>query len=303
MNKKLIISLFLCLLVFISCSSENKDWENTVSKNSITAYEDYLKLYPQGKFADEAKSRIETIYFEKAEATNTISAYEDFLKRYSEGQLADEARSNIEAIYFDQAKSVNSVEAYEDFLNRYSEGQFADRAHSKIEALLFDQAKSVNSVEAYEDFLEKYPDGKFTDQARQMLEKIFPSFSKEKAFKIESISSVVGTGEVSFTKGKKPNTLKITINVTAPVVNGKTCLGCGSLIRIAPNLKVPINPFFTPMKQQGVSVSFKNMVLEGPNPADAIEFIVSGPQGATLKKEGNGFRLVKGEAHFLKTKK
>jgi hypothetical protein len=266
MNKKLLIPLFLCFLVFISCSSETKDWENTVSKNSITAYEDYLKLYPQGKFADEAKSRIETIYFEKAEAANTIRAYEEFLKRYSEGQSADSARSKIEAIYFEQAKS-------------------------------------VNSIEAYEDFLERYPEGNSADQARQMLEEIFPSFSKEKVFKIESISSVAGTGEISFTKGSKPNTLKITINVTAPVVNGKTCLGCGSLIQIAPNLKVPINPFFTPMKQQGVSVSFKNMVLEGPNPADAVEFIVSGPQGATLKKEGNGFRLVKGEAHFLKTKK
>jgi hypothetical protein len=303
LNKKLLIPLFLCFLVFISCSGEKKNWENAISKNSIAAYEDYLELYPQGKFADEAKLRIETIYFEKAEATNTIKTYEDFLKRYSEGQFADRARSKIEAIYFDQAKSVNSVEAYEDFLKRYSEGQFADRARSEIEALLFDQAKTLNSVEAYEDFLEKYPEGKFADQARQMLEEIFPSFSKEKVFKIESISSVVGTGEVSFTKGSKPNTLKITINVTAPVVNGKTCLGCGSLIRIAPNLKVPIKPFFTPMKQQGESVSFNNMVLEGPNPTDAVEFIVSGPQGATLKKEGNGFRLVKGEAHFLKTKK
>jgi len=265
MNKKLLIPLLLCFLVFISCSGEKKDWKNAESENSITAYEDYLKQYPQGKFADEARSRIETIHFEKAETANTIEAYADFLKRYAEGDFADKARSKIEAIYFDQAKAANSIEAYEDFLKRYPEGEVAD-------------------------------------QARKMLEEIYPSFSREKVLRIESVSSVVGTGEVSFTKGSKPNTLKITINVTAPVVNGKTCMGCGILIRIAPNLKVPIEPFFTPMKQPGQSVSFKNMVLEGPTSAEAAEFIVSGPQGATLKKEGNGFRLVKGEAHFLKKK-
>jgi len=80
-------------------------------------------------------------------------------------------------------------------------------------------------------------------------------------------------------------------------------LGCGTLIRLAPNLQIPIKPFFTPMMQPGQSVSFKNMVLEGPAPPDAAEFIVSGPQGATLKKEGSAFRLVEGETNLLKKRK
>jgi uncharacterized protein YlxP (DUF503 family) len=269
MEAKMKIALFtpllLCLLVSISCSGEKKDWKNAQSENSITAYEDYLKQYPQGEFADEARSQIETIHFEKAETANTIEAYADFLERYPQGELADRVRSTVQGIHFDKAKA-------------------------------------TNSVESYQDFLDKYPEGEIADQARKMLEEIYPSFSSQKVLRIESASSVVGTGEVSFTKGSKSNTLKITINVTAPVVNGKTCMGCGSLVQLAPNLKVPVKPFFTPMKQPGQSVSFINMVLEGPTSAEAAEFIVSGPPGATLKKEGNGFRLVKGEAHFLKKK-
>lgn len=303
MSKKLLISVFLCFLVCFSCSSEKKDWKNAASKHTITAFEDYLKLYPQGKFADEARLRIDSIYFEKAETTNTIEAYEKFLQRNSEGQYADRVRLKIEATYFGQAKTINSIEAYEDFLEKYPQGKIADEVKLRLDTLYFEQAFSVNSVKAYEDFLEKYPEGKFAEQARQKLEEIFPSFSKEKVLKITSLSSIVGTGEISFTKGSDPNTLKVTININAPVVDGMSCLGCGSLIRITPNLKVSINPFFTPMKFQGSNVSFNNMAMEGPNPADAAEFIVSGPQGATLKKEGNGFRLVTGEAHFLNTKK
>lgn len=132
MNKKLLVSLLLCIFIFFSCSGEKKDWKYAESENSITAYEDYLKKYPQGKFADEARSWIKTIYFEKAEAANTIEAYDDFLKRYVEGDFADKARSKIEAIYFDQAKAANSIEAYIDFLKRYPNNNFA----SEVEELL-----------------------------------------------------------------------------------------------------------------------------------------------------------------------
>ncbi|MGB7294175.1 MAG: hypothetical protein WBC70_01170 [Candidatus Aminicenantales bacterium] len=266
MSKKVFILVLLCSLIFISCSGENKDWKNAESERSIAAYEDYLQRYPRGKFAEEGLSRIEALQYEKAESTNTIEAYSDFLKRYAKGEFADKARSRVEAIHFDAAKT-------------------------------------ANSIEAYQGFLERYPQGDVAAQARKMLEEIFPSFSTERVLEIESVSAVVGTGEISFTEGRAPDSLKITINVSAPVVDGKTCLGCGTLVRIAPNLKVPIEPFFTPMKQQGQSVSFKNMVLEGPTSADVTEFIVSGPEGATLKKEGNGFRLVEGEARFLKKSK
>jgi tetratricopeptide (TPR) repeat protein len=262
MNKKLLILLLLCFSIFFSCSGEEKDWKYAESENSIAAYENYLKQYPQGKFVDEARPSIEKIYFEKAKAADTIEAYEEFLKRYAEGD-------------------------------------FADKAHSKIEVIYFDQAKAANSVEACDDFLKRYPEGEYAYQARQILEEIYPSFSKDKVLKIESISSIVGTGEISFTKGSKPNTLKITLNATTPVVNGNACMFCGALIRIAPNLKVPIRPFFIATKQPGATSMSFNTVIQGPISAEATKFIISGPQGAILKKKGNGFRLVEGEAHFL----
>ncbi len=193
MNKKLIIPLFLCFLVFISCSSEKKDWKNAESENSITAYEDFLNRYSEGEFTDEARSRIETIYFEKAEAANTIEAFDDFLKRYSEGDFADKARFKIETLYFEKAEAANTIEAFDDFLKRYPEGDFADKAHFKIETIYFNQAKAANSINAYIDFSKRYPNTNFANEVEELLKKkgtIVELIQKE-LFLIEGLSKDV----------------------------------------------------------------------------------------------------------------
>jgi hypothetical protein len=123
-------------------------------------------------------------------------------------------------------------------------------------------------------------------------------FSKDKVVTMQSISSIVGQGEASFAKGGQAETLQVQVSGTIPVVNGKSCLFCVNLIRLGPNLKVPLDPFFKEQAQQGESVAV-DLGLEGPIPESVAEFILSGPNGAILRKEGNGFFLVEGEAYFV----
>jgi hypothetical protein len=94
-------SLYLILLVvllFGGCATMQNRWKNTEAINTIAAYENFLKRYPEGTLADEARSRIEKLYFEHARAEDTISSYEDFLKRYPEGVFAAEATSRRERL-------------------------------------------------------------------------------------------------------------------------------------------------------------------------------------------------------------
>ncbi len=134
------------------------------------------------------------------------------------------------------------------------------------------------------------------------------SFSKEKVVEIDSISESVGKGEVFFKKGKKSNKLIGEVNGTVPVIEGgKWCPFCMELIRIAPNLKVPLtfftdNPYKQPKPFIVESVEFKAAVLDVPISSDATKFIVSGSKGATLKKEGRGFLLIEGEAYLWQIK-
>jgi len=137
MNKKLIIPLFLCFLVFISCSGEKKDWKMAESENSITACEDFLKQYPQGKFVDKARSKIEAIYFDQAKAANSINAYNDFLKRYPNTNFANEIQELLE----EKGTMVELTTMEELFLIEGLSGGISDRCWLAYQAFLENKSK------------------------------------------------------------------------------------------------------------------------------------------------------------------
>lgn len=98
MDRNKLIPLLLCFLVFISCSGsgEKKDWRNAKSENSISAYEDYLKLYPEGQFIESAITKIEAIDFEQAKAGGDINEYLIFLKLYPDSDFVSEITELLE---------------------------------------------------------------------------------------------------------------------------------------------------------------------------------------------------------------
>lgn len=132
MVRSILIVLLLCYSAQLSCSPERTDWRKAQSEGSISGYEAYLTQYPQGQFADEAKSSIETIHFTDAEAANTIEAYEDYLERYSQGQFAERAHSQIHAISLEKAKTSDEIGDYVEFLNLYPNSPLASEAEQLL---------------------------------------------------------------------------------------------------------------------------------------------------------------------------
>ena len=183
--------VMVVVLVFIAgCASEKKDWEKAKSENTITAYEEFLKQYPKGEFADQSRTRIEKIYFKRAQTKNTIPAYKDFLKRYPKGTFADSARVEIEYFYFEQAQVKNTITAYEDFLKRYSQGPLADSARTRIEKLYFENAESKNTIQAYEEFLKNYPKSQFFSKITEKIEVLECETTQKRGKKKETAKSL-----------------------------------------------------------------------------------------------------------------
>ena len=115
-----------------------------------------------------------------------------------------------------------------------------------------------------------------------------------------SISPITGDGKARFSKGDQIGQIRAEVEGTIPVIDGKSCYFCLKTIEIAADVKVPFTPFFTEVKSQGGSITLKNFSISGPSePEGAAQFIVAGPQGATLEKKGKGFILLKGNAHIL----
>lgn len=87
-NSALIIFLMtICVFLAGFSSCEEKAFKRAEKQNTITAYEQFLKKYPNGKFSWMAAQRIEWFSLEQAQDKNTIEAYEDYLRRFPEGNF------------------------------------------------------------------------------------------------------------------------------------------------------------------------------------------------------------------------
>lgn len=101
--------LGLVVMVSLNCNSSKKDWEEAELENTISAYETFIALNPNGSFAGKAKIRLEQLCFEEAYYINTIPAYKDFLKRYQSGDLAEKAHEKIENLNRTRKTAVQNI--------------------------------------------------------------------------------------------------------------------------------------------------------------------------------------------------
>lgn len=231
----------------------------------------------------------------------------------------------------------NTIQAYEDFLQAHPDGEFAAGAKAKIESIYLDQAKKTNTISAYREFLQRYPDGKLAEEAQSHIEKIYPSFSADTPLKIDSVPEATWGGNVLFEKIDDEGFVHFSLTGTMKVKgSGKEIpIFCCQQIELAPELRLSTDIFnkkdmkaITTTKKSNIKQHLKieKVTVNGktyntikqPYEVDRIEydpvhgkvkleqegveFIISGPNGAKLKKEGNGFLLVEGEAKLFNKK-
>jgi hypothetical protein len=123
-------------------------------------------------------------------------------------------------------------------------------------------------------------------------------FSTDVVLKIPGIAKSVGSGDCIFSKAGETGKSNVKISGTIPVLDGVICLCCVETITIGPKMKIQLN-LFTPKKQPGASTSL-NLSLSWDDTEEPNVYILSGPEGAKLKKVEDGFLLIEGEAFFVK---
>ena len=169
-------------------------FETAKSVDTIEAYEAFLKQYPEGVLANEARIRLNNLYEERdwndTNLRNTITAYEEFLKKYPRGKFVDEARSKLEPLYFQKAVEKNTITAYEEFLKKYPQSNNLNEVLSKLETLREKEKQHIKSewlrttqadtIDAYLQFLVDFVGKEFTQDA---LQKIFLKAFKDPRFK------------------------------------------------------------------------------------------------------------------------
>jgi hypothetical protein len=124
------------------------------------------------------------------------------------------------------------------------------------------------------------------------------AFETDSVMEIPGLAKPVGQGSCKFRQADEAGMILITINGIMPVVDGKTCQCCVDLIDIGPNLRVYLSQFKS-IDGSGRAAIGADMTLKDPVQEDGGNYILSGPDGAILKKIGSGFQLVSGLAYYV----
>lgn len=193
-------------------------WYNATYQNTISGYEHYLLLYPNGRHADEAKNQIDELKRKEAAKekaawdncclVNMSSAYSKYIKEYPSGTYISEAKEKYKECKdkedWSRASSTNTYSSYKWYLITHPHGNFVgnakviirrleeeERKHqqeeSEREEKQWNRAKTLNTIESYRSYISFNPRGKYVSQANYQIEQLRNKKNKENDYNIALI--------------------------------------------------------------------------------------------------------------------
>lgn len=164
-------------------------YKATVSGNRLEGLLSYLKAYPNGRHAEEAKRilAVERVpddrAFERAVTENTVEAMLAYLQEYPRGLHAEEARTwegrHRDDQAFEQAMSESTIEAMASYLKSFPRGLHLNEAQGELafrRAVAGERAGGKADLAAMVDHLKKHPDSRFVEEARRRIAGILARF-------------------------------------------------------------------------------------------------------------------------------
>jgi hypothetical protein len=103
-----LVSLCVFGAVLSGCGAIPTDagtFESARTQDSLSAYQAYLKSYPEGMHRDDALARVDELDFAAARKGNTGPAYSNYLKKHPSGRFVADAWKLTGQILLDQAIS------------------------------------------------------------------------------------------------------------------------------------------------------------------------------------------------------
>jgi outer membrane protein assembly factor BamD (BamD/ComL family) len=149
--------VLICVAMLSACSSPQKDFKKAQDQDTEAAYQNYLRKYSDGPFAQQARDRIAVIEAEDAwkqldVANTTPEALEEYARKYPQSAHANEATERViatrRATAWDKARTENSLESLQMFVQQYPEGVEADQARAQIDQMNAANSKVMSSKAA-----------------------------------------------------------------------------------------------------------------------------------------------------------
>jgi hypothetical protein len=187
----------------LKITQKEKKAIETSPAGKAALYERFADLYPDSRFASEAKDRADSTSYEVAKEVGSINSYSNYLKKYPDSEYSEEmqlkkdkltfsallnsqdveslaehlkeetneeriglVKNRIDELTFAQAKYDNNTVSLEGYIIDYPEGRFVLEAKQLIEDIKYNHAKFRDTIDSYRKYLDEYPDGKYTEEAK-----------------------------------------------------------------------------------------------------------------------------------------
>ena len=137
---------------------EKQRYESACKKGTLEAFQEYIKLYPKGKYTVDVKNRIEDYnLWSEAVKTNTVEAYNHYISTSKFKSFKDKATEAItELLSVDKWKSIQSsknIAEIEMFIKTYPKSSCIDSAQKRIHELKgVDFYLANDLINAYQEF-------------------------------------------------------------------------------------------------------------------------------------------------------
>ena len=137
-------------------------------KDKIEEYEAFVEKYPNSPQIEGAKQKILEKEYEMVLLTSTDDAFERFIQKYPDAPQSKELRAKQMQMNYVQARQLNTLNVYNNFLRKFPESPYTKEISSIRDSLAYLQAKSINTPEAYKNFVSKYPNAKQVAQVMEL---------------------------------------------------------------------------------------------------------------------------------------
>ena len=176
-------------------AEEDEAYESAKGSGTAAAYGEYLRSYPNGRYAEEARrqqgeaqNRADDAAYAQAQEAATASAYAQYLREYPSGRHAAEARrkrgeaqNRADDAAFARAQEAATASAYAQYLHEYPSGRHAAEARRKRgeaqkreDHAAYARAQRTGTAAAYAEYLKKYPAGRNAAEARRLERELRP---------------------------------------------------------------------------------------------------------------------------------
>ena len=127
-------------LAIIPTTRDEIHWHWASHENETTSYQSYVKAWPEGRHAVEARTLYDEHGWVEAETANTVQGFERYVQLHGEGKHVAEAKDNIESLHWQEAATANTIRIYRSYVATHPHGRFVQQAKTKAFALRTDPA-------------------------------------------------------------------------------------------------------------------------------------------------------------------